>query len=97
MSRYSFDKCQRITELCSGPHYMQNEYPRQCFAQERRMTFEGHELCMPADYDTYLRMAFGDYTQLPPPEERICHHEYEVLDPEHSYRVYRGKAYGCRP
>ena len=93
MSRYPFDACRKITELCAGPRYMQNEYPRECFAAARRMPFEGHMLCMPADYDTYLRMAFGDYTQLPPPEKQVCHHEYEVIDLNRGYRAYRGTGY----
>lgn len=95
MSRYPFVGAKRITELCSGPHYMQNAYPAACFSHAQRMSFEGHALCMPADYDTYLRMAFGDYRQLPPLEKRVCHHEYEVIDMDRSYRAYRGKAYCC--
>ena len=31
MSKYPIEKCEYITELCSGPHYMQNEYPKEFF------------------------------------------------------------------
>ena len=50
-------------------------------------------LPLPVDYDTYLRMAFGDYMQLPPVEKRVCHHEYEFMDMQRSYLAYRGIYY----
>ena len=93
MTKYPIKDCRKITELCSGPGYMQNEYPKRCFDTVVRMEFEGHMMPMPGDYDTYLRMAFGDYMQLPPKDKQVCHHEYEVLDLDHSYLKYRGKKY----
>lgn len=93
MSQYPIADCDYITELCSGPHYMQNEYPKEIFASAVRREFEGHLLPIPVGYDAYLRMAFGDYMALPPEEKRVCHHAFEVMDMDHSYRIYRGKAY----
>ncbi len=93
MTKYPISKCEYITELCSGPHYMQNEYPKEYFEKELRVDFEGYKLPIPVGYDGYLRMAFGDYMQLPPPEKQVCHHEFEVMDMENSYRLYRGKKY----
>lgn len=93
MTKYPIGDCEKITELCSGPGYLQNEYPKRCFEKTVRMEFEGHQMPVPAGYDTYLRMAFGDYMQLPPEEERKCHHEYEVLDTKNSYLKYKGTKY----
>lgn len=93
MTRYSIDDCAYITELCSGPRYMQNEYPREFFAKPIRKSFEGHMLPIPVGYDGYLKMAFGDYMQLPPEEKRVCHHEYEIMDMRNNYRIYRGTRY----
>lgn len=93
MTQYAIEDCAYITELCSGPKAMQYEYPKRCFDHAVPMTFEGHMLNMPADYDTYLTIAFGDYMQLPPEEAQVCHHEYEFMDMEHSYRMYRGEKY----
>ncbi len=93
MSQYPISECSLITELCSGPHYMQNEYPREIFDQAVRANFEGHMLPIPKGYDAYLTMAFGDYMALPPEEKRVCHHEYEFMDMEHSYQTYRGIYY----
>lgn len=93
MIRWPAERCDRITELCSGWRYMRLEYPRAVFAEAVRMPFEGVMLPLPQDYHTYLTMAFGDYKQLPPETERVCHHEYELLDTENSYLKYRGTHY----
>ena len=31
MSSYKWDACDKVTELCAGPHYMMNEYPKRAF------------------------------------------------------------------
>lgn len=96
MSKYPIADCEYITELCSGPHYMQNEYRREWFDSAVRKDFEGHAMPLPVGYDAYLRMAFGDYMQLPPEEKRVCHHAFEVMDMDNSYKIYRGKRYFTR-
>ena len=48
---------------------------------------------IPVGYDGYLKMAFGDYMKLPPVEKQKCHHEFEVMDMENSYKIYRKKRY----
>ena len=96
MSKYAINECDYITELCSGPHYMQNEYPKEYFKKAIRVDFEGYKMPIPIGYDGYLKMAFGDYMQLPPKEKRVCHHEFEVMDMENSYKIYRGKKYAVQ-
>ncbi len=96
MTKYAIRDCRFITELCSGPHYMQNEYPAEAFAEEKRVSFEGHMFPIPVGYDTYLKMAFGDYMTLPPKEKQICHHEYEFMDMDTPYTQYKG-VYYCVP
>ena len=93
MSKYPIEKCDYVTELCAGPHYMQNEYRREWFDSAVRKEFEGHQMPLPVGYDSYLRMAFGDYMQLPPEDKRVCHHAFEVMDMDNSYLLYRGKRY----
>ena len=95
MSKYDIEDCDYITELCAGPGYMQNEYPKGAFAHPVRRKFEGHCLPIPVGYDTYLKMAFGDYMQLPPAEKRVAHHEYELIDLENGYKKYKG-IYYCK-
>ena len=93
MTKYPIEKCEYITELCSGPHYMQNEYPKEYFEKAVRVPFEGKMMPIPVGYDGYLKMAFGDYMQMPPEEKRICHHEYEFIDMKNSYKIYKGIYY----
>lgn len=93
MSQYPIAVCDHITELCSGPHYMQLEYPKEYFSAMLRVSFENRKLPVPVGYDGYLRMAFGDYMQLPPVEQRVCHHEFEYMDMENPYHIYRGIHY----
>ena len=41
--------------------------------------FDGIKVKLPGDYRTHLRMRYGDYTNLPPEEERVGHIPY-ILD-----------------
>ena len=37
------------------------------------MKFEGKEFSAPGNIDEYLRVLYGDYMQVPPPEQRHIH------------------------
>ena len=93
MSKYKIADCEYITELCSGPHYMQNEYPKRIFESQKWVQFEGHSFPIPVGYDEYLTMAFGDYMTLPPKDKQVCHHEFEKMDMDNCYKIYKGKYY----
>lgn len=93
MTKYKIEDCEKITELCSGPHYMQNEYPAKWFRSSVEKEFEGELFPLPVGYDSYLRTVFGDYMQLPPEEKRVAPHEALFTDLNHSYLDYKGKYY----
>lgn len=93
MTRFQIEDCDSITELYTGPGYMKNRYPKEVFAEALWVDFEDTKLPIPIGYDVYLRMAFGDYMQLPPKEQQVGHHESIFLDLENSYEKYRGKYY----
>ena len=80
MSRYSFNTHEWCTELCAGPHYMRNKYPRDAFKTAEYRDFEGLSLPLPAGWDVYLRTAFGDYMELPPEDKQTPHHDLAALD-----------------
>ena len=93
MSKYSMDECEYTTELCAGPYYMKKKYPTKCFLDSTYMKFEDTEMPIPVGYDTYLRIAFGDYMKLPPKEKQKAHHECSFMDLNNSYKKYKGIHY----
>lgn len=80
MSRYKITDCEYITELCAGPHYMMNKYPKQYFESAVFKTFEGLSMPLPTGYDGYLKTAFGDYMTIPPKEKQKPHHNILFID-----------------
>ena len=77
-TRYNHERCRYLCplEVTMADHaYIskQEMYPLQ------RMQFEGVEVLMPNQYDTYLKRLFGDYMTLPPQEKRVNHCPY-MLD-----------------
>ncbi len=49
------------------------------FQKATYLSFEGHELPMPHDYDAYLKRIYGDYWVVPPPEKRRKHANFVNL------------------
>ena len=93
MSRYKISDCNYITELCAGPGYMKNRYPRKAFDSMLEMDFEGYKLPVPVGYDDYLKIAFGDYMKLPPKEKQVASHDVLFYDLNNSYKKYKGIYY----
>ncbi len=90
MTKYKLEDCTKITELCSGPHYMQKEYPKEAFASAVYKDFEGISSPIPVGYDIYLRTAFGEYMTLPPKEKQKPHHDTVFSDIDAPCETYRG-------
>ena len=80
MTAYPIEECTYITELCAGPHYMMNKYPKECFESAIFEPFEGELFPIPVGYDTYLKIAFGDYMELPPEDKQVPHHDLVALN-----------------
>lgn len=83
-----------ITEMCA-PQAILRKYPKKIFASAIEVPFENERLPIPVGYDTYLRMAFGDYMKLPPKEQQKGHHDAAFLDLDHPYEQYKGIYYCC--
>lgn len=94
MSKYRIAECDAITEICAGPRYMKNRYPKEIFASALFIDFEDTKMPVPVGYDKYLRIVFGDYMKLPPEDKRVTEHEGLVIDPDNSYLHYKGR-YFC--
>lgn len=80
LKKYDFETHEYSTELYAGPYYMRKKYPQSAFAKETYLEFEGMMLPVMCGYDEYLKIAFGDYMDLPPIDERVPHHDLVELD-----------------
>lgn len=93
MTKYSITKCKGITELCSGPGYMKNWYPKEVFEGSVDVPFENTVMPIPVGYDSYLKIAFGNYMMLPPKDKQVASHDVVFMDLENSYIKYKGERY----
>ena len=75
MSMYNDTKTSRYAAL-NSPNY--NNIYLDLFPLNKGM-FNGIEVNIPGDHKTHLRMRYGDYSELPPEEERVGHIPY-ILD-----------------
>ena len=76
--------------LCHLWANMSKRYPASCYGSEPvRLQFEDMRCPVPAQYDAYLRLQYGDYMTPPPPEKRSGGHgDYEIVDLEHDWTEY---------
>lgn len=69
--------------------YSKNVYPREYFATVETMPFENGEFSVSTHSHELLKILYGDYMQLPPPEERRIKQHAVLVDLENSYEIYR--------
>ena len=93
MSRYAWKDCDNVTELIGSVKGMLFVHPKEWFASQVWVEFEGHQVPVMAGYHQYLTRIFGDYMQRPPEGERHPKHELEFVDMDHPYTYYRGIKY----
>lgn len=52
---------------------MKRRFPKETLAGTIMMDFKDMQVPVPQDYDTILKLIYGDYMKLPPVEERVMH------------------------
>jgi len=62
--------------------------PVEWFGDGTMLEFEGAFYNVPREYDRWLTQIYGNYFELPPPEERIGHHYVEIMDLKKSFTEY---------
>ena len=55
--------------------------------------FEGEEMPVPKEVEKVLSLGYGDFMKLPPEDQRKVHHDYILMDPNNSFRIYKGTQY----
>lgn len=70
-------------------HIDRHIYPSELFKHYVYIDFEDTQIRCPADWKEYLTLAYGNYTQLPPVENRNSGHDLAIVDFEHSYKDYQ--------
>ena len=65
-------------------------FPSSLFRETQLLPFEDIMIPCPKDYDTYLKIHYGNYLELPPENERRTHPAY-VCSLTHSYKNYNPK------
>ena len=77
----------RMAELVSPCTFqdLRRFYPSNLFDEFTELPFHGKKYCAVKQYDTFLKIRYGDYMQLPPEEERVWKHRPLLIDFEHNY------------
>ena len=62
----------------SDSGYLDRIYSRELFTNFTTADFCGYEMKIPRDYDSYLKAEYGDYMQIPSPENQEVHGVYKL-------------------
>jgi lipopolysaccharide cholinephosphotransferase len=93
MARFGTENCDQVASFGEGTAIMRMRFPTEWFREPVAMDFEGYPMSVPADVDSYLRISFGDYMQLPPEEDQVARHNAVFIDLNNSYTKYKGIHY----
>ncbi len=76
------------TFFAAGKRYEKNIFPRSWLTESIDMPFEDGVFPVSRHYGALLTRLYGDYHQLPAPEERKCKEHAAILDLTRSYEAY---------
>ena len=72
-------KAEFLADFNSSSKYLAAIYPIDFFLPVKEGEFAGKTFSIPNDYDTYLKMVYGDYMKMPKEEERVNHRTLRIV------------------
>jgi lipopolysaccharide cholinephosphotransferase len=93
MTKYKLEECKYVSEMVIGPKAIKRLLPKEWFTKTKLLKFEGYDMPIPDGAEQWMTMAFGNYMEYPPVEERKPKHKIVLIDTENSYKKYKGKYY----
>lgn len=87
--KFSYKDSDYVAEMVGSIYIVPMK--KEVFGEGKLMKFEDIYARVPDDYDTCLKLLYGDYMKLPPKEQREPHHNFVAMDTEKSYWEYIGK------
>ena len=98
--KYDFDRS-KYTYFSWSNLMEKRIFHQDLFDGYQLMDFEDTQIQVPAGYDEYLKIHYGDYREPPPKSERKTVHDQLIIDLEHSYKDYQNgrlelEKDGCR-
>lgn len=82
--------------LGGSSSFSKSVYPREWLSQQMEMRFEDGQYPVSAHYDALLRQLYGDYTVLPPEDQRTIKQHAILIDLDHSFEEYAHYRDGMR-
>lgn len=79
---YSLDtvKSSRVEDIVWATNREHDFFPAEILEEYTTLEFRGRKFKVVKDYDKYLTIEYGNWRKLPPKNERVSHHGYELFD-----------------
>lgn len=77
-ARFPYDDSPYVVNASGAWGYRRECQPRGRFEPSASLPFEGMAVPVPGRWHEYLAQVYGDYLQLPPPEERRARHGFTI-------------------
>lgn len=74
----NYESARVVGSNCSKDDIFDDRYPKECYASQVPVEFEGYLLSAPVGYDMILTKQYGDYMTPPPTSKQIAHHGNKV-------------------
>lgn len=79
--KYNYETSNYVSNL-SFPDGAHERTSKDVFCEKVEVQFEKNNFYAPARWDEWLHNIYGDYMSLPPIEERVSHHKFEIYNSE---------------